>query len=158
MSLPVYRLSLHAAMYWGTSGGSAPVAAPTTISPLANQLGNVRDVTLVLESQTLDVDIRGRKFELGMPGLLKAEVQFDMLEDSDDTGQAAMLAAYLAGSMMAFQIVDLDSAAGTGTGIQADFLVTKFGRSEKLGNMNIVSATLKPGISTYEPTWVAVLT
>jgi hypothetical protein len=72
-----------------------------------------------------------------------------MVWNSDDAGFAAIKNAYLNGTAIALAILD----GADGEGLDADFAITSFSRSENLEDAMTVSVTAKPTYSTRAPAW-----
>lgn len=115
------------------------------------ELTNTKDVTLSLEAGEADVTTRGNDGWRAVVATLKeASVEFEMVWDTADAGFDAIKDAYLAGDIIGFQILDGDS----GEGLQADFMITSFSRSEALEEAIMVSVTAKVTYSTTAPSWI----
>ena len=97
-------------------------------------LGNVRDVTLNLETGEADVTTRANK----------------MVWDTADAGFKAIKDAFFGNTAISLQI--LDGAAGQG--LQADFSITNFSRKEGLEEALTVSVTAKVTYSATAPSWI----
>jgi len=116
-----------------------------------NELTNVKDVTLSLETGEADVTTRANSGWRATVATLKdASVEFDMVWDSGDAGFTAIKDAYLNNDVIGLQVLDGDS----GEGLQADFMITSFSRSEALEEAIMVSVTAKVTYSETPPTWL----
>lgn len=114
-------------------------------------LGNTRDVTLNLETGEADVTTRANNGWRATAATLKeASVEFEMVWDTADAGFAAIKNAFFDGEPIGLQILDGDG----GQGLQADFSITNFSRSEALEEAITVSVTAKVTYSTTAPTWI----
>ena len=82
--------------------------------------------------------------------LKEASVEFEMVWDTADAGFDAIKDAYLANDIIGFQVLDGDS----GEGLQADFMITSFSRSEALEEAITVSVTAKVTYSATPPSWI----
>ena len=115
------------------------------------ELTNTKDVTLSLEAGEADVTTRGNDGWRAIVATLKeASVEFEMVWDTGDAGFDAIKDAYLGNDIIGFQILDGDS----GEGLQADFMITSFSRSEALEEAIMVSVTAKVTYSTTPPSWI----
>ena len=115
------------------------------------ELTNTKDVTLSLEAGEADVTTRGNDGWRAIVATLKeASVEFEMVWDTGDAGFDAIKDAYLGNDIICFQILDGDS----GEGLQADFMITSFSRSEALEEAIMVSVTAKVTYSTTPPSWI----
>ena len=115
------------------------------------ELTNTKDVTLSLEAGEADVTTRANDGWRAIVATLKeASVEFEMVWDTGDAGFDAIKDAYLGNDIIGFQILDGDS----GEGLQADFMITSFSRSEALEEAIMVSVTAKVTYSTTPPSWI----
>jgi hypothetical protein len=115
------------------------------------ELTNVKDVTLSLETGEADVSTRANNGWRATVATLKdASVEFEMVWDTADAGFTAIRTAFLTNAVIGFQVLDGDS----GQGLQADFMITAFSRSEPLEEAVSVSVTAKPTYSATAPTWI----
>jgi hypothetical protein len=116
-----------------------------------NELSNTKDVTLSLEAGEADVTTRANNGWRAIVATLKeASVEFEMVWDTGDAGFGAIKDAYLGNSVIGLQILDGDS----GEGLQADFMITSFSRSEALEEAITVSVTAKVTYSATPPSWI----
>ncbi|KAB2949503.1 MAG: hypothetical protein F9K17_02825 [Phycisphaerae bacterium] len=114
-------------------------------------LGNTRDVTLNLETGEADVTTRANSgWRATVATLKEASVEFEMVWDTADAGFTAIKNAYLNNELIGFQVLD---GAG-GQGLQADFMITAFSRSEALEEAITVSVTAKVTYSATAPSWI----
>ncbi|MEM7630356.1 phage tail tube protein [Adonisia turfae] len=118
------------------------------------ELANVRDVTLSLEAGEADVTTRANSGWRAVVATLKeASVEFEMVWDTADAGFGAVKDAYLNNAPIGMQILD-GSSSGAGEGLQADFMITSFSRSESLEEAITVSVTAKVTYSDTPPSWI----
>ena len=82
--------------------------------------------------------------------LKEASVEFEMIWDTADSGFNAIRKAYFGSSALSLFVSD-----GEGNGLDADFVVTSFSRSEPLEEALKVSVTCKPTLVSRAPTWVS---
>jgi hypothetical protein len=116
-----------------------------------NELANVRDVTLSLETGEADVTTRANSgWRATVATLKEASVEFEMVWDSTDTGFTAIKNAYINNGVIGLQVLDGPS----GEGLQADFMITAFSRSESLEEAITVSVTAKVTYSATPPSWI----
>ena len=114
-------------------------------------LGNVRDVTLSLEAGEADVTTRANNGWRATVATLKdASVEFEMVWDTADAGFTAIKNAFFQNATIGLQVLDGDS----GEGLQADFMITGFSRSEALEEALSVSVTAKVTYSATAPSWL----
>lgn len=137
------KLGLEAKIYY-KAGGQGGGGAWT-------EMTNVRDVTLSLETGEADVTTRANSgWRATVATLKEASVEFEMVWDTADAGFTAIKNAYLTNAPIGFQVRD---GAG-GQGLQADFMITQFSRSEPLEEAISVSVTAKVTYSTTPPSWI----
>ncbi len=118
------------------------------------ELANVRDVTLSLEAGEADVTTRANSGWRAVVATLKeASVEFEMVWDTADAGFGAVKDAFLNNAPIGMQILD-GSSSGAGEGLQADFMITSFSRSESLEEAITVSVTAKVTYSDTPPSWI----
>ena len=80
--------------------------------------------------------------------LKEASLEFEMVWDTSESGFAAIKNAFFNNSPIA-----LFASDGDGNGLDADFVVTSFSRSEPLEEALKVSVTCKPTLVSRAPTW-----
>lgn len=115
---------------------------------------NVRDVTLSLEAGEADVTTRANAgWRATVATLKEASVEWEMVWDTADAGFGAVKDAYLNNAPIGMQILD-GSSSGAGEGLQADFMITSFSRSESLEEAITVSVTAKVTYSDTPPSWI----
>lgn len=115
------------------------------------ELGNARDVTLSLEAGEADVTTRANSgWRATLATLKEASVEFEMVWDTEDAGFTAIKNAFFQNDPIGLQI--LDETAGQG--LQADFSITNFSRSEALEEAITVSVTAKVTYSATAPSWI----
>jgi hypothetical protein len=134
------KLGSECKLYHGPAGTTADTV-----------MGNVRDLTLNLEKGEADVTTRANQGWRAIVATLKSgTVEFEMVWDTDDTGFTALKNAYFNNTPIALAILDGEN----GEGLDADFSVTNFSRSEPLEEAVTVSVTVKPTYSTRAPAWI----
>jgi hypothetical protein len=130
-------VGLDAKIYRGTAG-----------SPASTEMSNVRDVTLGDTRAEANISRRGSWFHVIKATRRSIEVNWTMINDDADADMTALRAAYVANTPLAFKILDKTS----GKGVDADFYITKFERSEPDETEQTVAVTIKP---TYDTRWPA---
>lgn len=150
------KLGMQAKLYRQTSGTRA--AWPGTGSaPNLEVIGNVKDVTLSLETGEADVTTRANSGWRASIGTLKeGSVEFEMVWDTDDEGFAALQAAYFGNTSIALAILDGESDVTGVQGLWADFSVINFSREEPLEDAIKAKVTVKPTYSAVSAEWVTV--
>jgi len=133
-----YRLGLDAKLFIGAAGAKA-----------STELSNVKDVTLNLETGEADVTTRAANGWRAMAATLKeGSVEFEMNWDPEDAGFTQIANAFFSSTAVALFVSD-----GLGNGLDADFTVTQFNRSEPLEEALSVSVVCKPTYLTRAPAW-----
>lgn len=130
-------VGLDAKLYYGTAGST-----PST------ELTNVRDVTFGDTRSEANLNRRASWFNVIKTTRRGIEINWTMINDDADTGLAAIIVAYVANTALAFKIVDKTA----GTGVDADFYITKCERSEPDETEQTYAITIKP---TYITRWPA---
>ena len=133
-----YTLGLEAKLFYGAAGSTA-----------STEMTNVKDVTLSMETGEADVTTRAAEgWRLTAATLKEASVEFEMVWDPSDGGFGAIKEAYFKAEPLALFVSD-----GNNNGLDADFVVTSFSRSEPLEEALTVSVTCKPTLVNRAPTW-----
>lgn len=133
-----YKLGLDAKIFHGTAGTRA-----------ATEMKNVTDVTLNLETGEADITTRAAEgWRITAATLKEASVEFEMVWDTSDSGFNAIQQAFFGNKAIALFVSD-----GDGNGLDADFVVSSFSRSEPLEEALKVSVTCKPTLVDRAPQW-----
>jgi len=115
------------------------------------ELSNVKDVTLSLETGEADITTRANSGWRATVGTLKeASVEFEMVWDTADAGFTAIKDAFFNNTEIGLQVLD----GASGSGLEADFSITNFSRSEQLEEALTVSVTAKVTYAGTAPTWI----
>lgn len=115
----------------------------------ATEVKSITDLTCNLEADETDVTNRGSGgWKNVVNGLKDASIEFDIPNDPTSADYLAFQAAFIGGTAIALFVTD-----GAGTGIDADFAITKFSIDQALANRQKVSITAKPTESDRVPTW-----
>ena len=142
------KLGLDAKLYRNTG---------TYATPVWNEIKNVKDVTLNLETAEADVTTRGNNGWRATVATLKdGSVEFEMVWDSADDDFSAIRDAFLNKTAVELAVMDGDITVTGTQGLRASFMVTKFSRNEPLEEAISVSVTVKPTYSVNPPTWLTV--
>ena len=133
-----YKLGLDAKIFYGTAGTKA-----------SNEMSNVTDVTLSLETGEADITTRAADgWRITAATLKEASVEFEMIWDTGDAGFNAIQQAFFSNSAISLFVSD-----GDGNGLDADFVVTSLSRNEPLEEAIKASITCKPTLNTRAPQW-----
>ncbi len=115
------------------------------------ELANVKDVTLSLETGEADITTRANAGWRATVGTLKeASVEFEMVWDTADAGFTAIKDAFFNNAVIGLQVLD----GPLGEGLEADFSITNFSRSEQLEEALTVSITAKVTYDGTAPSWI----
>ncbi len=134
----MYKLGLDAKLFYGAAGAQAKT-----------ELKNVKDVTLSLETGEADITTRAAEgWRTTAATLKEGSVEFEMIWDTEDAGFGAIKSAFFSNEPLALFVSD-----GAGSGLDADFVVTSFSRSEPLEEALTVSVTCKPTLVNRAPAW-----
>jgi DNA invertase Pin-like site-specific DNA recombinase len=102
----------------------------------------------------IDVDPQAKRGVLLLPADAMAILERDALALSRvkpaDAGFTAIKNAFLTNAPIGFQVLD----GASGSGLQADFMITGFSRNEALEEAITVSVTAKVTYSTTPPSWI----
>jgi hypothetical protein len=140
------KLGLDAKMFRNTG---------TFATPVWNEIKNVRDVTLSLETGEADATTRGNNGWRATVATLKdGSVEFDMVWDSADDDFTAIRDAFLNKTALELAVMDGDIATSGSQGLRASFMITNFSRNEPLEEAITASVTVKPTYSAHPPEWM----
>ena len=116
-----------------------------------SELSNIRDVTLNLEKSEADITTRGGNGYRQSIGTLKdGGVDFEMIWDTADTNFGTIKDAFFDDESLHFKFLD----GQDGEGLQAEFSVVNFSRSEALEEALMVDVSIKITKGTTTPSWV----
>jgi hypothetical protein len=129
-------------------------------TPAWDLIGNVKDVTLNLETGEADVSTRGNNGWRATVGTLKdASIEFDMIWDTGDADFTAIKDAFFNGTTVDLAVMDglITGAGSSGSqGLRAVCRITTFSRNEALEEAIHVSVTAKPTYSVNPPAWMVI--
>jgi|SRR5690606_22801541 len=119
--------------------------AGTYATPTWTEIDNVRDLTLNVTKDEVDVSTRGgggwREF---VDGLKDASVEFAMVWDDDDAAFTAIKNAFLNNTAVEFLVLDGAYNSSGSQGLRATCMVSSFTRNETLGEALMVDVTVRP--------------
>ena len=141
------KLGLNAKLYRNTAASG---------SPTWNEVTNVRDVTLNLETGEADVSTRSSSWRASVGTLKSASLEFEMVWDTADDDFAAIRDASLNNTSVEFAVLDGGSTTPGTQGLRATMAIINFTRSEPLEEAIKVSVTAKPTYAATPPTWMTV--
>lgn len=114
-------------------------------TPVWNEIPNVRDLTLNLDKDEVDVTTRGSGgFKEYVDGMIDASVDFGMVWDTADADFTAIREAFFDKLSIEFLILDGGSAVSGSQGLRATCMIKSFTRNESLGEALMVDVTLRP--------------
>lgn len=127
--------------------------AGTFGAPSWTEITNVKDVTLTLEKDEIDVTTRGSGgYKEFVDGLIDATIDFNMIWDTTDAAFTAIRTAFFAKSAVEFLV--LDDGTTDGQGLRATCMIKSFSRGETLGEALTVDVSIRPvKNSNSPPTW-----
>jgi predicted secreted protein len=114
-----------------------------------DEVTNIKDLTLSLESGEADVTTRATKgWRASVATLKEASLEFTILYDTEDDDYNAFAQAYFNNTPLALFVTD-----GANGGLDADWSITGFSVEQPLEEALSVSVTAKPTASTRPPEW-----
>ena len=120
---------------------------PSTVT--WDEISNVRDLTLSLETGEADVTTRANNgWRATLATLKDGSIEFEMMWETADSAFTAIQDAYMNGTEIALAAMDGDISASGSEGLASNFSVTAFSRSEPLEEGVTVSVTVKPSSHT----------
>ena len=129
-----FLLGMNAKIYQDVAGTASP----------ANEMANVKDVSLSLEAGEADVTTRANQgWRATAPTLRECTAEFEMLWQPGDAGFEAVKTAFLSAGTIALAILTGDKATSGTEGPIGDFSITNFSRNEPLEEGVTVSVTAK---------------
>lgn len=124
----------------------------TFATPVWNEIGNVRDLTLTLEKGEADVTTRQNDGWRAMIGTLKdGNIEFEAVWDQDDPDFSAIFNAWLLDTAIEFLAMDGDRTATGTTGLRALMSIISVSRSEPLEEAMKAAVVIKPTIFPPPP-------
>ncbi len=142
------RIGLEGKLYRNTGTYAAPVWEEIT---------NVKDLTLAVETGRADVTTRANGGWRATKSTLKdGSIEFQMVWDPDDEGFAALRTAFFNNTSVEVFGSDGDMDTEAVEGLRATMAVVKFDRSEPLEEAMTASVSLKPTYAANAPAWVTV--
>ncbi len=109
---------------------------------------NVRDATFGDTRAEANLSRRASWFHVIKTTRRSLEVNWTMINDDTDADVSALWTAWNANTALAFKVLDKAS----GKGVDADWYITKFERSEPDETEQTIAVTIKP---TYITRWPA---
>lgn len=132
------RMGFEGELYWGTAGSTA-----------ATELTIARDVSYKFESTEADISDRASIIDLSDVAGVKFSLEFEVNNQNTNAFIAAVRAATIAGTAIAFKTKDRDS----GWGVDGDFIVS-VDESQPLRDAQRIKVTATPtDKNSRTPTW-----
>lgn len=138
----MYKIGFEAKIFYGAAGATA-----------ATELKHITDsVSLNIEKGTAEIAVRSSNWKKVLSALKDASVEFTLAGETSDAGFKAVRDAFFNDTPIALFVSDADAG---GEGLDADFEIISFNRTEGLEEVINYAVTAKPsGRSEREPTWV----
>lgn len=133
-----FRIGLDGEFLWGAKGSSA-----------ATESSDVEDVQLELSAIAITALLRGDTWENNDVVALQATVSFNLYDREGGALVAALRAAFLAKDKIALWPKDITG----GEGLDADYVITKFSRSEQTQEYIKYAVECKPNRAQRTPQW-----
>jgi hypothetical protein len=130
-------IGLDGKFYYGAAGSTA-----------ATEATNVDNVRLNLSAQTATRVRRGKTWQMTKPIVLEATVEFEVTSIEGDAFLSSLTTAFMNKGKIA-----LYPQENGGSGLDADYYVTNFSRSEGNTEINTYSVTCAPTDETRDPAW-----
>lgn len=127
-------------------------------TPTWTEITNVKDLTLNLDKDEIDVTTRGSGgYKEFADGLIDASIDFSTVWDTSDTPFTAMRTAFFAKTAIEFLVLDGSSATSGNQGLRATCMIKTFTRNETLGDALMVDVSVRPvKNSDAAPAWYTV--
>jgi hypothetical protein len=155
MDAKAYLLTSGTRASWGTadSDGFNSGAAPANLSALSN----LQDVSIPVTKGEADITTRGNNGWRAILGTLKdVSVDLNMVYDTADTLQIALLKAWIGNTSVAVALLDGDKATVGSRGLWADWQVVGCNKEEALEDGQKIVFTIKPTLTSVAPQYVKV--
>ena len=124
-------------------------------TPIWQEIGNAKDVTLNLSTGEADVTTRGNQGWKATKATLKeGSIDFEMIWDTEDDSFSAFQQAYFSNESIEVAAMDGDITESGSSGLHAEFSVTNFSRNEPLEEAVTASVTIKPTYSEHAAEWM----
>ena len=137
----MYKIGFEAKIFYGAAGAKA-----------STELKHIADsVSLNIEKGSAEVAVRSSGWKKVLSGLKDASVEFTLAGDTSDAGFLAIQNAFFNDTAIALFIADAETG---GVGLDADFEVISFNRTEDLEEVINYAVSVKPSAnSEREPSW-----
>lgn len=133
-----YRIGLDGVFFHGAAGVTA-----------ATEADNVRNVNLNLSKRTAEALRRGKKWVAKKPIATEASLEFEIFDIEGDAFLAAIRDAFMGDNRIALYPTD----GASGEGLDADYYITNFSRSESNEEFITYSVTAEPTDEVRDPAW-----
>lgn len=134
------KVGYAAKLYTGTAGTTA-----------ATLVGHAKDVKVSVSIDTIDATDRDNSgWKDNLAGLKDATLSFHLVYDSTDTNYSTIRAASIAGTPLAFKPDN-----GNGSGLDADWTITKFEESQENGEAVGADVECVPYCGSRTPSWTS---
>lgn len=140
---------------WGTADANGMNAGAAHAS--LDEITNIKDVKLSIDKGSADVSVRGNNgWSATLSTLKDAEATISMVYDPADADYLALMAAWLLNTTIPLALLNGASTVSGTQGLWADFSVLKAEKDEALTEGQMITFTVKPGLSAVAPQWVKV--
>ena len=142
------KLGMEAKLYRNTGTYAVPVWA---------EMGNVRDLTLNLQTGEADVTVRQNGgWKASVATLKDASIEFEQLWDTSDAGFTAIQDAYFNNTSIEFAVMDGPIDESGSQGLRATMSILNFTREEPLEEAIKAKVSCKPTYAANAPQWMVV--
>lgn len=126
-------------------------------TPTWNEIPNVKDLGLDLETSEADVTTRGNNgWEAVVAALNRGGINFQMVYDTADPDFVALRDAYLNKTTTEFAVMDGDITVSGKQGLRATCMMVTFSMTENLEEAVMVDVAIKPTYAANAPSWYTV--
>lgn len=138
--MAAYKLGKDAELYYGVAGSTA-----------GTLLAEVFDVTLNVDKSEADVTTRASAgWRSTRTALREGSIDFSIKAKTSDAGLAAIRTAFQGDTLLAFKCID----ASGGSGIDADFSITKYSEKQALEEAVTIDVSIKICTENRTPSWI----
>lgn len=151
-----YRLTTGSRASWGAAdtNGFASGAAPGSLSEITTILG---DITVNNPNSNVQLGLRGGGgWWQNDYGLDDMSVDMTLKYTDTDAHYLALMSARINKTTVAIAFLSGSSSTSGAKGFWADWKVEDVKKAEPINGEQAVTFTLKPGVSSIAPQWVAV--
>lgn len=138
---------------WGEAVDGTHVGSAASLT----EITTAKDVELSVDKEQADATTRGMRGWKATKGTLKdASLDVPLEYDPADPGYLALMKACMTDATIPLAVLDGDKATAGVEGLWADFEVVGVKKGEPLNGTQLITFTVKPGLSAVPPEWVRV--